>query len=368
MAAPPVATDKLIAEDSPRIRRLKQRLLTAPYQICMERARHFTRSYMETEGEHPAIRNAKALRETLTNQPIHIYADEWIVGNKTDKYLAPVLAPERGDSLRALQLELDVLSEKERPFFISDEDKKVFKEQILPYWLGKSLRDRKGEEWIEAGIIEPVRGSPPRTLRQIFHMLCFARHVGRDNLKMIAGIKKGGSRHRPGRALLAWKARDELSKNNPNMALYCYDVQGHLHLPVERVVEEGFLGIKERALKRLSGLDPQEDGYADKKAFLEAVAICMDASCTYADRFRALAEAEAVRAEDTEERGRLQAIAGSLSHAPALPARNFREAVQAVWFALLIGLIQYGMNDVLGIGRADQYRYPLFRGTWTREG
>ncbi|MHB8894560.1 MAG: pyruvate formate lyase family protein [Candidatus Geothermincolia bacterium] len=360
MAISMLDTSELLKEDSPRIKSLKKRLLGAHYEICLERARQFTRVYKETEGMDPALRNALALKATCENQPVHIYADEWLVGNKTDAYISPVIAPERGDSLRSLQLEMEVLSDKGHPFEIRPEDRKEFLEEMLPYWEGRSLRDRKARNWIASGIIEPVRGNPFRTMRQVFRMLKFARSAGRENLRIMAGLKDGKPQN-PRRALTAWKTRDELSKNNPNMAIYCYDVQGHLHLPVERVVQEGFLGIRELAGTRLSELDESEEDYERKKAFLEAAMISMDAACVYAERFRALAAGEAANTDDPLEEERLTRIAEGLKHAPARPARTFREAVQAVWFALMVGEIQYGMHDVLGIGRADQYLYPLFR-------
>lgn len=360
MKVEPIDTSEYLREDSPRIERLKKRLLEAPYEICLARAREFTNAYRETEGMHPALRNALALKRTCENQPIHIYPDEWIVGSKTEKFLAPVLAPERGDSLRALQAELDILEQKERPFFITPEEKKVFLKEILPYWTGKSLRDRKAQKWIEYGIIEKVGGNPIRTIKQIKDFLIFAKHVGRENLRIMGGIRKGQKKSIR-RAFLAWKIRDEISKNNPNMGVYCYDVQGHLHLPVEKVVREGFLGIKEKAEARIKQLDPNDPEYKDKKAFLEAVMISMDAACIYAKRFRELALEEAEKTGNPDEKARLLAIAESLEYAPARPSRTFREGVQATWFALLVGEIQYGMHDVLGIGRADQYLYPLFK-------
>lgn len=349
---------RLIESDSPRIIRLKERLLTAPYEICLERAKHFTRVYKKTEGMHPALRNALALKETCEKQPVHIYPDEWIVGNKTSKFLSPVIAPERGDSLRALQMEMDVLNTKSRPFFIDPEDRKMFLKEILPYWEGKNLRDLKGRKWMDSGIIEPVNGNPLRTVRQIYDALRFAKHLGRKNLRIMAGLR-GVERHSPKRALLAWRKRDEISKNNPNMGIYCYDVQGHLHLGVEKVVEDGFLGIRDRAEEKIKTLDKGETSYPDKRAFLEAVIISMEAACTYAERLRRLALEMATSIKDAEEVERLERIAETLSYAPARPARNFREGVQATWLALMIGEIQYGMHDVLGIGRADQYLYPL---------
>ena len=37
----------------------KERILSAPYEICIERARCYTDSYRRTEGEHPALRAAR---------------------------------------------------------------------------------------------------------------------------------------------------------------------------------------------------------------------------------------------------------------------------------------------------------------------
>lgn len=356
----PVDSVEPLHEESARVSRLKERLLTARCEICLERARHFTRVYRETEGLHPATRNALALEAVCERQPVHIYADEWIVGNKTDAYLSPVIAPERGDSLRVLQLDLDVLPEKRRPFGMKPEDRRYLLEEMIPYWEGRCLRDRKARHWIESGIIEPVRGNPLRTLRQIKDSVSFARSMGKRELRLMAGVGAGRKRH-PRRALWAWRLRDELSKNNPNIGLYCYDVQGHLHLGVEKVVREGFLGVKQRAAERLAELDPRDGGYEDGRAFLEAVMTSMDAACVYAERLRALALSEARGTREPPERERLLAIAASLEHAPARPARTFREGVQATWLALMTGEVQYGMHDVLGIGRADQYLYPLFR-------
>ena len=53
-------------ELEPRVARMKQRLLGAPYEICMARALHFTRAYRETEGMDPAMRNALILLETTS--------------------------------------------------------------------------------------------------------------------------------------------------------------------------------------------------------------------------------------------------------------------------------------------------------------
>ena len=74
---------------------MKERLLTAPYEICMARALAFTESYRATEGADPHIRNALALRRTLEGQKITIEPDESLAGSKTEKFLAGPLSVER---------------------------------------------------------------------------------------------------------------------------------------------------------------------------------------------------------------------------------------------------------------------------------
>ena len=111
--APSTASREVLA---PRVRRMKQRLLTADYEICLARARHYTAVYRETEGLDPALRAARALERTLEKQRIFIYADEHLAGTKTERFLSTPLSVDRGDFLRVLQMELDILENKAKPF------------------------------------------------------------------------------------------------------------------------------------------------------------------------------------------------------------------------------------------------------------
>jgi len=58
----------------------KERLLNAEHWLCMERAKFYTDSFRETEGELPSTRVAKALRNTFENMTIKIYPEELLVG------------------------------------------------------------------------------------------------------------------------------------------------------------------------------------------------------------------------------------------------------------------------------------------------
>ncbi len=65
-----------------RIRRLKAELFAVDSQFCFERARLVTRSYQKTEGQHPALRRARALYAVFAGMPLLIRPGELIVGQR----------------------------------------------------------------------------------------------------------------------------------------------------------------------------------------------------------------------------------------------------------------------------------------------
>ncbi len=134
-----------------RIEQMKEKLLSSPYEVCIERARLYTRSYQETEGQPSAIRAAKALAKTRAEMTIYIDEEELIVGNRTSKRLAGVIPIERGDINAVLEMDMDTMGKRKRPFMISEDDRRTLREQILPYWKGKTIRDKKATLWAERG-------------------------------------------------------------------------------------------------------------------------------------------------------------------------------------------------------------------------
>ena len=342
-------------ELAPRIRRLKQRLLTADYEICLARARHYTAVYRETEGLDPALRAALALARTLQKQRIFIYADEHLAGTKTERFLSTPLSVDRGDFLRVLQMELDILERKAKPFKISAEDERCFWEEILPYWDGRTLHDKKAEKWVEAGIVS-TRSTP----RGWVDAIRFVRYVGKDSLKKILGANLQA---RPSLRRLRnlFGLRFELAFANPTPVVYCHDVQGHLTIGLDTVIELGMDELVRGARERLGQLSHSQPADARGMAFLEAVIKSLEAAICYSERFADLAESQARDASSVEERRRLERIAAHCRRVPREPARSFHEALQSAWMTQVVGEIQFGTMDVFGVGRLDQYLLPLFR-------
>jgi len=340
---------------APRIARLKERLLTAPYEICMSRARHFTRAYADSEGRDPCLRNALALERTLRGQLIFIYPDEHIAGSKTERYLAGALSVERGDFLRTLQLEMDVLHLKQRPFHISDEDRRAFYDEVLAYWDGKTVRDRKAAIWEQEGIIDTA-GGPLGSARRLLNLLRLLRGVEKGRLRKLLGANLDAPLTLK-KLRTIYDLRFEYARNNPTPAVFCFDVQGHLCLGVDKVIEQGMGAIIERARQRKKSL---ADNEGEKHAFLDAAILSLEAACSYAERFSDLAEKKAAEADDDEERMRLETIATNCRVVPRHEPETFHQALQAAWMTLMIGEIQYGTQEVFAVGRIDQYLYPYY--------
>lgn len=340
----------------PRVARLKERLLTAPYEICMSRALQFTRAYKDTEGQDPCLRNAEALKRTLEKQKIFIYADEYIAGSKTERYLAGALSVERGDFLRTLQLEMDVLHLKHRPFHITEKSRRLFYEEVLPYWDQNTMRDRKAAYWEKDGLLD-TGGNPVATVRRLSNLVKNLKGADPERTRKLFGAALKAPLT-PRRLKTIYDLRFEYARNNPTPAVFCFDVQGHLCLGVDKVVERGMGAIIKGAERRRKKLSPNDK---HKHAFLDAVVTSLEASCNYAGRFAALAEARAKETEDPEEKKRLKKIAENCRVVPRQKPKTFHQALQAAWFTLMIGEIQYGTQEVFAVGRIDQYLYPYYQ-------
>ncbi|MFO8048827.1 MAG: pyruvate formate lyase family protein [Desulfosudaceae bacterium] len=323
----------------------KDLVLNADYEICVERARYYTESYRQTEGEPPAVRAAKALRHTLSNMTLTILDGEQIAGNRSSKTTGVILPVERGDVNVILDLELDPLLKRERqPFHIDPADRRELEENILPYWRGKTVRDRKKAAWKKHGLnFKPALN--PLSIRRRLKGLDLGR-LGRS-----ASVPGAGP-------IYAWKGLQELLHNNPALVMNVFDVQGHLVLGIRNVLSRGFTAIQARAEERL--VEARRDGDRPAADFLEGVIISCEAVAVLAGRFADKAENMAATAADPEGKKRLRAIAGRCRRVPMNPPENFHEAVQALWLTQVAALVSHGMAGILAIGRFDQYLYPWF--------
>lgn len=221
-----------------RNRHYKERILSAPYEICIERARYYTESYRESEGQDPAVRAAKAFAHALRHMSVHILDTELIAGNRSSKIVGAVIPVERGDINSVIDIDLDFLTTRERqPFHITPEDERELRKTILPYWRGKTLRDRKKALWKANGLYVKPALNPLSLYRR-------SRSLNMNRLREAAAVPRLSLSY-------LYKGLKELLYNNPALIMNVFDVQGHLILGHKNILREGFAGLKARALDGL---------------------------------------------------------------------------------------------------------------------
>ena len=327
---------------------LKERLLRAEHQLCLERARLWTRGWQAAEGRHPSLRAAAALRRVFAEMSIRIEPGELLVGNRASKPIAPPLALERGDFSFIFRHLFDELVEF--GYRVAPEDRRELFEELLPAWEGRTVRDAKLAAFEAHGLSSRLDLSPRGLGRKVraFGGPALVRLLsppGRaTGLRRLARLPRFLGAVRTG-------AADNLKGRGR-----CTDAQAHIVPGHKNVLALGFQGLAARAQERLAGLAP-----AEQRPFLEAVVATCEAMREFAARFAALARAQAEDEVHAERRRELLEIAAVCARVPWLPPRTFREAVQALWFTQNAAIISYGAGSGITPGRVDQLLYPFYR-------
>ncbi len=285
-----------------RVRKLRERIVQAPQEVCVERARYLTQSMAANWESHPLTRMSKALEHILANITVTIRDGELIVGCRTSKLKGAPLFPE--NKSRWIEGDLEGMDKRIlQRALISEEEKRELKEEILPFWRGKTVEDRMMD------LIPP--------------------DVQEDMDKYIFTI----------------------------MLEITYGI-GHFTMNHSRVLSSGLKGIIAEAEEKYSGLSPEEKS-GEKGLFYEAVIRSLRAAVNFAHRYARLARAMAGEERDPARAEELLEIARVCQWVPENPARTFWEAVQSVYFIHLIAQIESGGNSI-SLGRIDQILRPYY--------
>ncbi len=317
-----VATAKPKLDYSERIGRLHEKVVFSPYEVDLERARFYTRSYKKTEDQGASMRAARGLEETLRNMTIHIDDDELLVGAESAKTVAAPLGIERGSLSRIVLLGIPFHGksvedirfvesfESDSPEWLKshlempEEEVRELRDDILPYWKGKDAHAHMVARWIKKGVVTEADPSPH-----------------------IAG---------------------------------CSDGQGHVTVGIKKVLDMGFRGIGRQAADQLAKLREGDDRYEQRRDFLESVQVATNAVCEFSERYARLAEEQAEQA-GPQRKAELLEIAARCRRVPAEPPASFKDAVQAVWMTQCATLISYGEDGIFSPGRIDQYLFPYYK-------
>ena len=290
---------------SERVKKLREQSLNAVEKITAERAVLITRFYKSDEAREitAPVRRAKAFEYLLRNKKICINDGELIVGERGPAPKATPTYPEI--SLHSLQ-DLDILDSREKVFFkVDDEVRKIYEEEIIPYWKGKSNRDRimslMTPDWL--------------------------------NSYMAGVFTEFQEQRAPGHTVLGYK-----------------------------MFRTGFLQLKEDIKERILKLDYFNDNEAFEKAEeLKAMDIACDSIIMYAGRHAEEIEKLAAVEKDEKRRAELTKMAAVCRKVPAHAPETVHEMLQHYWFIHLGVITELNPWDSFNPGRLDQHLYPVYK-------
>ncbi|MBT4290169.1 MAG: formate C-acetyltransferase/glycerol dehydratase family glycyl radical enzyme [Deltaproteobacteria bacterium] len=258
-------------EISNRIKSLKKKTFDQPRYLSIEQAKLITESYQKNEGQPVVIKRAKALALALEKITITIDPEELIIGNRTAGIRGGVVSPEAG--IGWVDEEIETLPTRPQDKFnVKQADIKEFKEQIAPYWQGKSLE---------------------------------------DEIKKTLGA--------------------EISEINKVVKINQTDhAQGHICPNVEKWLQKGPAGILKEAQEKLV------NATGEKKEFYQATIIVLNAYRVFLDRYEQLAADLSNKSESPEIKEQLLALKNICFNISHSPPRSFRESLQSLWFLFVL--------------------------------
>ncbi len=299
-----------------RIACLREQSFNAQPTLSTERAEIITRFYRENEGKHPVpVLRAMAFKELCEKKTLYIGKGELIVGERGP---APKAVPTFPELTCHSVEDLRTLNDRDKTSYtVCDEGVAIYEREVIPYWRGRSMRDR-----------------------------VFA--------------------HVPQKWLDAYEAgvfTEFMEQRAP----------GHTALDGE-IYRTGMLDYKARIADRVSRLDWRGDPDATRKLEqLQAMDIACDAAIVFAERHADLAEEMAAAEDDEVRRAELERIAEVCRWVPAHAPRDFWEAIQMYWFVHLGTVTELNGWDAMNPGHLDQHLQPFYEkgladGTLDRDG
>jgi pyruvate formate-lyase/glycerol dehydratase family glycyl radical enzyme len=303
-------------KNTERVNALRLNALNARASICIERARYFTESYKKTEGMNPHFRKAFALKLLLEKMTIYINEGELIIGNNSLGPRASVVAPEY--SSRWLIKEINDPKKapdirKQDTHILNGEIKKELLEEIIPYWLGKTVEDR---------VIEKI---PQKLIKST-----------------IPSLSDGGT-----------------IPIAPE--IYLRNGIGHVVVDYEILLKKGFKGILDELKEKIKHLDLSNSDDILKYSFYKSVAIEYEAIIKWILKYAELADKMSQDNCNKKQKDELTEVSENCRFISENPPSNFWQALQTWFFA---ELILFGLEQnctAVSPGRFDQYMYPFYK-------
>jgi formate C-acetyltransferase len=273
--------------------------------ITEERALLITQFYSSDIAGRVSIpvRRALAFKYILENKTINISRGELIVGERGP---APQSTPTYPEICLHSTDDLAILNDRKKiPFKSSEDTRQAFREVIIPFWKGKTIRDKMfaqlPEEWHEA-------------------------------------YKSG--------------VFTEFMEQRP---------PGHTVLD-DKIYRYGMRDFINQIDRQIQLLDFCNDAEAfDKKEQLKAMKISAESIILFARRHASVLQQLMNDETDPNRKKELGDMVTICRHVPENPPRTFWEALQYYWFVHVGVITEVNPWDSFNPGRLDQHLYPFYQ-------
>jgi trans-4-hydroxy-L-proline dehydratase len=288
-----------------RIKKLREQTINAVPTLSHERAKLLTEFYKSGQLGKVSIPVARALafKYVLENKELCINDGELIVGERGPMPKATPTYPEL--CVHSLN-DLEILDNRPKVWFkVSDETKSEYQKEIIPFWNGKSIRDKMFDQldgdWKD----------------------CYEAGIFTEFMEQRA----------PGHTVLD-----------------------------DKIYKKGMLDFKKDIGEAINNLDFYNDPAAfEKREELRAMDICCDALISFAKRNAQKLFELAKTEKDKARKNELEAMAGICERVPANAPKTFWEALQYYWFVHLGVITELNTWDSFNPGRLDQHLYPFYK-------
>jgi len=287
-----------------RTKKLRKESLSTQPSVSLERALLETEFYEKYYGsiEMPVLR-ALNFKNLMEKRKLYIGDGELIVGEKSE---GPQIVPTFPELCAHTVEDMSVMNDRKLVNFkVKEEDKIVQAQKVIPYWQGRSTRDKilasMTQEWKD----------------------CYAAGMFTEFMEQRA----------PGHTVADGK-----------------------------MYEKGFIDFKNEIEESIEKLDfiNDKDAY-EKKAQLEGMSISCDAIMLYGQRYGAFARDMAEKETDPKRKEELLWIAGNCDVVPANKPQTFAQALQMYWFVHIGITTEINTWDAFSPGKLDQYLYPFYK-------
>jgi trans-4-hydroxy-L-proline dehydratase len=285
-----------------RVAHLRRQSLDARPWLTIERARLVTEFYRRSGPLSAPMLRAGALAYVTEHRTLYIGAGELIVGERGP---SPKSAPTYPETCCHTLEDFAILDTREKiSYAVSEEARRIQRDEIVPYWQGHSMRDR---------------------------MFAAMTPAWKDSYE--AGI-----------------FTEFMEQRSP----------GHTVLG-DVIYRKGLLDLKREVDESLARLDFFADPEAyDKQQELEAMKVAADAAIRLAARHAELADRMATAEADARRKAELEQIAEICRRVPAHAPRTFWEALQSYWFIHLSVVTEQNTWDSFSPGHLDQHLGPFY--------